>query len=154
MTKPTVPITILLVDDDADDREMAREAFADSHLRNDLHCVETGEEMLSYLRREGAYADPASSPTPGLVLLDLNMPGIGGREALQRMKADPGLKHIPVIVMTTSKADEDILNSYQHGANSYITKPVTFAGLINVVKGLQRYWLQIVALPPDPAAEK
>lgn len=154
MKEPSAPITILLVDDDADDQELAREAFAGSLLANDLHCVESGEEMLAYLRREGAYAKPAIAPTPGLVLLDLNMPGIGGREALQRMKADPTLKHIPVVVMTTSKADEDVLSSYQHGANSYITKPVTFAGLINVVKGLQRYWLQIVALPPDPAPEK
>ena len=154
MTSSTSPITILLVDDDADDRDLAREAFAESHLRNDLHCVESGEEMLAYLRREGKYGDPAISPTPGIVLLDLNMPGIGGREALENLKRDPELRHIPVVVMTTSKADEDILNSYQHGANSYITKPVTFEGLVNVVKGLQRYWLQIVELPTDSANEK
>jgi len=154
MTESTAPITILLVDDDADDRDLAREAFAESHLRNDLHCVESGEEMLAYLRREGQYSDPAVSPVPGIVLLDLNMPGLGGREALEKMKQDPALRHIPVVVMTTSKADEDILNSYQHGASSYITKPVTFEGLLNVVKGLQRYWLQIVELPTDAAKKK
>jgi len=153
MTESTAPITILLVDDDADDQELARAAFAESHLRNDLHCVESGEEMLAYLRREGPYSDPADSPLPGIVLLDLNMPGMGGREALEKMKRDAALRHIPVVVMTTSKADEDILNSYQHGANSYIAKPVTFEGLVNVVKGLQRYWLQIVQLPTDLANE-
>jgi len=154
MTQTTAAITILLVDDDDDDRDLARAAFAESQLRNDLHCVESGEEMLAYLRREGPYSDPAVSPTPGIVLLDLNMPGMGGREALEELKRDEALSHIPVIVMTTSKADEDVLSSYQHGASSYITKPVTFEGLLNVVKGLQRYWLQIVELPNCAAPEK
>ena len=142
------PITILMAEDDPDDRELAREAFVESRLINDLRFVESGDELLDYLKRRGAYSAPGAAPTPGLVLLDLNMPGMDGREALERIKSDPALKHIPVVVMTTSRAEEDVLRSYQHGANSYITKPVSFEGLGVVVRMLERYWLQIVDLPP------
>jgi CheY-like chemotaxis protein len=142
------PITILMAEDDPDDRELAREAFVESRLINDLRFVESGDELLDYLKRRGAYAAPGAAPTPGLVLLDLNMPGMDGREALERIKSDPALRHIPVVVMTTSRAEEDVLRSYQHGANSYITKPVSFEGLGVVVRTLERYWLQIVDLPP------
>lgn len=142
------PITILMAEDDPDDRELAREAFVESRLINDLRFVESGDELLDYLKRRGAYSAPGAAPTPGLVLLDLNMPGMDGREALERIKSDPDLRHIPVVVMTTSRAEEDVLRSYQHGANSYITKPVSFEGLGVVVRMLERYWLQIVDLPP------
>lgn len=141
------PITILMADDDSDDREMTREAFEESHLANDLRFVEDGVELLDYLQRRGKYADPAASPRPGLILLDLNLPKKDGREALEEIKADPNLRNIPVVVLTTSKQEEDILRSYALHANSYITKPVTFDSLVNVVRALGKYWLEIVALP-------
>jgi CheY-like chemotaxis protein len=150
MPRPTRPITILMADDDADDRMLTKEAFAESHLHNDLRFVEDGEELLDYLKRRGKYADPATSPRPGLILLDLNMPRKDGREALVEIKADPELRTIRVVVLTTSKAEEDILRSYNLSAASYITKPVTFEALIEVVKALGKYWLEIVELPGDP----
>jgi CheY-like chemotaxis protein len=141
------PITILLADDDADDRVLARDALTESRLANDLRCVENGEELMDYLRRAGAYADPATSPTPGLILLDLNMPRKDGREALAEIKSDPALRHIPVVVLTTSKAEEDIYRTYDLGVNSFITKPVTFDGLVKVMRTLGVYWFEIVELP-------
>ncbi len=149
MTKSAKPITILMADDDADDRLMTKEAFEESRLANDLRFVEDGEELIDYLKRRGKYADPASSPRPGLILLDLNMPRKDGREALAELKADPELKRIRVIIMTTSKAEEDILRTYNLSAASYITKPVTFDGLVDVIRTLGKYWLEIVELPGD-----
>jgi two-component system response regulator len=149
MTTRRNPITILMADDDADDRKMTQEAFAESHLNNDLRFVEDGVELLEYLQRRGKYADPASAPRPGLILLDLNMPKKDGREALREIKADPRLKTIRVVILTTSKAEEDILRTYNLSAASYITKPVTFAALIDVVRTLGRYWLEIVELPGE-----
>ena len=137
------------VGDDPDDRLMTKEAFEDSRLVNDLRFVEDGVELLDYLQRRGKYADPASSPRPGLILLDLNMPKKDGREALQEIKADPKLKNIRVVILTTSKAEEDIYRSYDLSAASYITKPVTFAAMAEVVKVLGKYWLEIVALPGE-----
>ncbi len=148
--KPAKPVTILIADDDPDDRELAREAFAEAKLNNDLRFVVDGIEMLDYLQRRGKYADPASSPRPGIILLDLNMPRMDGREALAAMKADPKLRAIRVVIMTTSKAEEDILRSYNLSASSYITKPVSFEGLVDVVRTLGKYWLEIVELPDDP----
>lgn len=142
-------VVILMADDDADDRLLTQEALEESRLANDLYFVRDGKELLQYLRREGEYADPATSPRPGVILLDLNMPRLDGRKALEVIKADPGLRRIPVVVMTTSKADEDILRSYDLGANSYITKPVTFEGLVDVMRALGRYWVEIVELPLD-----
>jgi CheY-like chemotaxis protein len=141
------PITILMADDDADDRQMTKEAFAESKLSNDLRFVEDGVELLDYLHRRGKYADPASSPEPGLILLDLNMPRKDGREALVEIKQDPKLRHIRVVVLTTSKAEEDIHRTYDLSATSYITKPVTFGSLLEVVQTLGKYWLEIVELP-------
>jgi CheY-like chemotaxis protein len=141
------PITILMADDDADDREMTREAFAANHLANDLRFVEDGVELMDYLKRRGRYADAGTAPQPGLILLDLNMPKKDGREALEEIKADPRLREIPVIVLTTSKQEEDIHRSYQLHANSYITKPVTFESLIALVSTLGKYWMEIVELP-------
>ena len=141
------PITILMADDDPDDREMTREAFVESRLANDLRFVCDGIELLDYLHRRGKYSDPESSPRPGLILLDLNMPKMDGREALAAIKSEPALRTIRVVVMTTSKAEEDIMRSYELSAASYITKPITFAGLADVIKTLGKYWLEIVELP-------
>ena len=141
-------ITILMAEDDADDRLMTREAFQECRLGNPLQFVADGEELMDYLKRRGAFADAVRYPMPGLILLDLNMPRKDGREALREIKADPELREIPVVVLTTSKAEEDVANSYSDGANSFITKPVSFAALIEVVQTLGKYWLQIVDLPP------
>jgi CheY-like chemotaxis protein len=141
------PFTILMADDDEDDRLLATEALAESRLSNELRCVEDGVELMDYLHRRGRYAPPASAPRPGLILLDLNMPRKDGREALREIKSDPLLRSIPVVVLTTSRADEDIARSYDLGANSYIAKPVTFEGLVDVVRALGRYWIEIVELP-------
>ena len=143
------PITILMADDDPDDRQLTREAFEEAKLANDLRFVEDGVELLDYLNRRGKYADPESSPRPGLILLDLNMPRKDGREALQEIKSDPKLKRIRIVIMTTSKAEEDILRTYNLSAASYITKPVTFEALVDVVRTLGKYWLEIVELPDD-----
>jgi CheY-like chemotaxis protein len=142
------PVTILMADDDMDDREFARAAMKENRLANELRFVENGEELLDYLYRRGRYADPRSAPRPGLILLDLNMPRMDGRAALRELKSDPALRRIPVVVLTTSKAEEDILRSYDLGANCFITKPVTFEGLVEVVKVLDKHWFQIVELPP------
>jgi two-component system response regulator len=147
MTQRGKPITILMAEDDPDDRMMTREAFEESRLANDLRFVEDGVELMDYLCRRGKYANPNDAPRPGLILLDLNMPRKDGREALQEIKADPKLKNIRVVILTTSKAEEDILRSYDLSAASYITKPVTFAALAEMVKTLGKYWLEIVELP-------
>jgi CheY-like chemotaxis protein len=149
MPENAKPITILLADDDADDRMLAQDALKESRLANELRYVENGEELMDYLHRRGAYADPAVSPTPGLILLDLNMPRKDGREALREIKSDAALRHIPVVVLTTSKAEEDIYRTYDLGVNSFITKPVTFDGLVRVMRALGSYWFEIVELPPQ-----
>ena len=149
MEKLRKPITILMADDDPDDRQLTKDAFVESRLLNDLRFVEDGEELLDYLQHRGKYVDPASSPRPGLILLDLNMPRKDGREALKEIKADPALRKIRVVILTTSKAEEDICRSYDLSAASYITKPVTFSAMVDVVKTLGKYWLEIVALPDN-----
>jgi CheY-like chemotaxis protein len=128
---------------------LASHALAESRVVNDLRSVEDGEELLDYLFHRGRYADAASSPTPGLILLDLNMPRKDGREALREIKAHPELRRIPVVVLTTSKAEEDIYRTYDLGANSFITKPVSFEGLVAVMRDIGRYWIEIVELPPE-----
>lgn len=147
MQRPGTPVTILMADDDPDDRQLTREAFEEARLANDLRFVENGEELLDYLHHRGKYADPASAPRPGLILLDLNMPKVDGREALAKIKQDPDLRRIRVVVLTTSKAEEDVLRTYDLSAASYITKPVTFDTLVEVVRTLGKYWLEIVELP-------
>lgn len=146
------PITILMADDDHEDREFAREALEAARLFNNFRTVEDGVELLDYLFRRGDYADPATSPRPGIILLDLKMPRMDGFEALGRIKAEPALARIPVVVLTTSGADEDIARSYDLGANSFIRKPVNFEGLVDAVRALGRYWFEIVELPADPGA--
>lgn len=147
MENPGLPITILMADDDADDRLLAKEALEESRLRNEIYFVEDGEELMEYLNRRGKYAAPGKAPRPGLILLDLNMPRKDGREALREIKADPDLRRIPVVIMTTSKAEEDIFRSYDLGANSFITKPVTFERLVEMMKVLGQYWIEFVELP-------
>jgi two-component system, response regulator len=149
MTAPRRPITILMADNDADDRQMTKKAFEENHLNNNPRFVEDGVGLLDYLKRRGKYINPFSAPRPGLILLDFNMPKKDGREALREIKADPRLKSIRVVVLTTSKAEEDIRRTYDLSAASYITKPVTFAALIEVVRTLGKYWLEIVELPGD-----
>ena len=149
MSSERRPITILLADDDEDDRLLARDALAESRLSNHLHMVSDGEELMDYLLRRGEYAEPAESPRPGLILLDLNMPKMDGREALKEIKSHPNLRQIPVVVLTTSQAEEDIYRTYDLGANSFITKPVMFESLVKVMKDLGNYWFEIVELPED-----
>ena len=140
------PLTILLADDDPDDRLMAADALAEARVSNPLICVEDGEELLDYLFGTGRYVDHPPQ-RPGLILLDLNMPRVDGREALARIKQDPTLKRIPIVILTTSEAEEDIVQTYDLGVNSFITKPVSYNGLVEVMRGLGHYWLEIVALP-------
>ena len=148
MNHPSKTITILMADDDPDDRMLAEEALTENKLANDLHFVEDGEELMDYLHHRGQYTSE-NAPEPGLILLDLNMPKKDGREALAEIKADPRLRRIPVIVLTTSKADEDIVRSYDLGVSSFITEPVTFDGLVDVARAIGDYWFGIVVLPKD-----
>ena len=143
------PITILLAEDDPDDRMLVQDAVSEGRLVNELRCVEDGEDLMDYLHQRGRHAD---APRPGLILLDLNMPKKDGREALREIKADPSLRQIPVVVLTTSKAEEDVFRSYDLGANSFVTKPVTFQSLVELMKTLNRYWLEIVELPGGEAS--
>lgn len=145
MSNNNAPLTILLADDDPDDRLMVREAFEENHLLNPLVAVEDGEELMDYLYARGKFANVAVRPN--LILLDLNMPRKNGIEALREIKSDPSLRTIPVIVLTTSKAEEDILRTYDLGVNSFIVKPVTFDSLVDLVKQLGKYWFQLVELP-------
>jgi len=142
------PITIVIADDDLEDCMLIQDAMQEGHLANNLRFVHDGEELLAYLRHEGQYSDPGSSPRPGLILLDLNMPRKDGREALREIKADACLHKIPVVVLTTSQAEEDICRSYDLGVNSYITKPVTFTSMVEMMVTLGRYWFEVVELPP------
>lgn len=146
-------IVILMAEDDPDDRMFCREALQEARLTNQVYFVEDGQELMDYLRCQGAYVDPGSCPAPGLILLDLNMPRKDGREALVEIKSDPRLRAIPVVVLTTSKAEEDILRSYNLGVSGYITKPVTFERLIEIMKILGRYWFDIVELPILPRGD-
>lgn len=146
-------IVILMADDDDDDYLLTQKALKQSKLLNTLCRVRDGEELMDYLHGQGAY-EGQNCPRPGVILLDLNMPKKDGREALKEIKSDPGLRGIPVVVFTTSKAEEDIYKSYQLGVNSFITKPVTFDGLIQVVQTLGRYWFEIVELPVKNGADK
>ena len=143
------PISILIADDDADDRMLIEDAFEESRLSNPLSFVEDGEELLEFLRGEGRYTERKGEPLPGLIVLDLNMPKMDGRTALEHLKKDEHLRRIPVIVLTTSQAEEDILKTYGLGVSSFISKPVTFEGLVDVVQTIGKYWIQIVALPPS-----
>lgn len=141
-------ITILMADDDPDDRLLVQDAFDEIRLANPLVFVEDGIELMDYLRRSGVYTHLAGTPLPGLILLDLNMPKKDGRETLKEIKQDPALRTIPVVVLTTSNAEEDILRTYDLGSNSFIVKPVTFDKLVEIIRKVTQYWLEIVRLPP------
>lgn len=151
-TRTTVPI--LMADDDEDDYLLAREALIESRLANHLYFVKDGEELMDYLYRRGNYSREVDAPRPGLILLDLNMPKKDGREALREIKADPHLRQIPVVVLTTSKAEEEIYQIYDLGANSFISKPVTFSSLVDVIKTMGKYWFEIVELPGERVEKK
>ena len=151
--KHKIPITILICDDDEDDRMLTQQALEDAHVSNSIRFVEDGEQLLDYLLQRGEYAgETGKAPRPGLILLDLNMPKMDGREALKLIKDNPTLCDIPVVVLSTSRLEQDIVRSYQLGVNSFISKPVTFTGLVEAMNVLGRYWLEIVELPPTPAA--
>lgn len=137
--------TVLIAEDDPDDRMLIRDALEDSRLLSDQYFVQDGEELLEFLRQEGRYA--GGTPRPEVILLDLNMPRKDGREALQEIKSDPNLRRIPVIVFTTSKAEEDIIKSYDLGASSYISKPSSYESLIELLRTFGRYWFEVVSLP-------
>jgi len=141
------PFTILMAEDDLDDQLLVQEAFDEVYIHNPLKFVNDGEELLDYLKRRGKFTSLKGEPLPGIILLDLNMPRMDGREALEEIKADPALRKIPIVILTTSKAEEDIIRSYDLGASSYIVKPVTLKSLMEVARGLGEYWVQIVTLP-------
>ncbi|HEY2259723.1 MAG TPA: response regulator [Solirubrobacteraceae bacterium] len=153
MTASGQPVTILMADDDEDDRELTRDALPDPRLAKQMKFVVDGQDLIDYLRRQGPYAEHSDdAPRPGIILLDLNMPRKDGREALAEIKADESLREIPVVVLTTSSDEEDVTRTYALGANSFITKPVTHSGLIEVMRSLTNYWLEVVRLP-DPTLD-
>jgi CheY-like chemotaxis protein len=141
------PVCILLAEDDDDDFFLTSQALKENRLLNAVLRVKDGEELMDYLHRKGEFSKTDGFPKPSLILLDLNMPRKDGREALREIKSDPGLRHIPVVVLTTSRAEEDVVRSYKLGVNSFITKPVTFQGLVDAMKALGRYWFEVVELP-------
>lgn len=148
MREAKLNTTLLLADDDPDDRLLVKEALEEGRLRADLRSVEDGEELMDYLHRRGKYADPNDSPHPDLILLDLKMPRKSGHQVLEEIKGNPKLRCIPIVVLTTSKAEEDIVRAYSSGANSFIVKPTNFGALTETMKTLERYWFKLIALPP------
>ncbi|MFH0780520.1 MAG: response regulator [Pseudomonadota bacterium] len=142
------PINILLVEDNPGDADLAREALDNSKLNNALHVVDDGEKAMSFLRQEGSYVD---APLPDLILLDLNLPKKDGRQVLAEIKADHDLKRIPVVILTTSQAEEDVIKTYNLHANCYITKPIDLNQFLHVVRSIEDFWLSIVVLPPKGA---
>jgi two-component system response regulator len=144
MRNSAKPIVLLMADDDPDDRELAREALAESRVKNEMCFVEDGEQLMDFLLRRNGFEN---APRPGLILLDLNMPKKDGREALREIKAHPSLRRIPVVILTTSHAEEDMLSGYDLGAASYIAKPVTFDSLVDLMKAIDRYWIEFVEFP-------
>ncbi len=149
MARLSVPVRIVVADDDADDRMMIKDAFDASKLANEVDFVEDGVLLLEYLRREGKWSKLAGEPYPGFILLDLNMPRKDGRTVLKEIRNDPVLHRIPIVVLTTSKAEEDIIKTYNLGVNSFICKPVSFDKLVEIVKTVGHYWIEIVQLPPE-----
>jgi CheY-like chemotaxis protein len=141
------PIEILLIEDNPGDADIAREGLKDSKVKNELHVVADGEEAVAYLRQTGDYE---KAPRPDLILLDLNLPRKDGREVLAEVKFDHELKHIPVVVLTSSEQEEDILKCYQLHANCYITKPLTFTEFVEVIKSIESFWFTVVAFSPAP----
>ncbi len=145
---------ILMAEDDPEDAMLARDALHEAKLLNPLVVVEDGQQLMDYLHRTGEFAPPYPAVRPGIILLDLNMPRMDGKEALAEIRSDPKLRDIPVLVLTTSKAEEDVLRSYELGANSFIVKPVTFEGLVDVMRSIETYWFEIVSLPVHQGAAR
>lgn len=141
-------VVILLVDDDPGDREITRRALAQCGIDGELHVVEDGDQALEYLEHNGPFANPARAPQPHLILLDLNMPGKSGLEVLEQIRRDPRLKRIPVVLWTTSEAEEDIKRAYELGVNSYVVKPTNLEECTATIRKLEAYWLDTVKLPP------
>ena len=141
------PVVFLIAEDDDDDYFLTKEALEESHLLNSLYRVKNGEELLDFLLHQGSYADSNDAPRPTLIFLDLNMPKMDGREALKRIKSHPDLRRIPVVALTTSDAEEDIVKTYDLGVNSFIRKPVSFDAFLRTIRILKEYWLEIVTLP-------
>ncbi|MHC4480472.1 MAG: response regulator [Planctomycetota bacterium] len=144
---PVKMLSVLLIEDDEEDAYIARRAFTEGRIANPLHVVRTGEEALDYLGQRGRYAEPGAGPRPGLILLDLNLPGLSGRELLKHVKTEPSLRRIPVVVLTTSSEEADVLGCYDCGANTYITKPVEFERFLSAVRAIGQYWLCIAEIP-------
>lgn len=140
---------VLMADDDEDDRHIAQRALTGTRLEGCLRFVEDGEQLLAYLRKEAPYRCPSTTPKPDLILLDLNMPRIDGREALFEIKTDPVLRHIPVVILTTSSAEEDVIRSYDLGVNAFVTKPVTFRGLSKVLLQIGQFWFEVAKTPAE-----
>ncbi len=142
-------VNILIAEDDEDDYVLISDTLKEYRVANTINWVKDGEELMDYLLHQGEYSDPAKSPRPSLILLDLNMPRKDGREALREIKGNPRLRRIPVVVLTTSQSDEDIVRSYDLGVNSYVRKPMRFHDFVEEVKALGRYWFEIVELPRE-----
>jgi CheY-like chemotaxis protein len=142
-------LTVLLIEDNPRDIRLTQRAFKQTEMTHDLRVVRDGDEALAYLHREGAYADARSAPRPDVILLDLNLPRMGGHELLRRVKQDPRFKHVPIIVLTTSGRPDDVLQAYDAGANAYLLKPVEFMRFTEVLEQLGKFWLETVQLPPD-----
>jgi CheY-like chemotaxis protein len=147
MSRSQKAFPILMIDDDGDDCMMVKEAFAEAHVANEIRCLEDGVQAMNYLSGCGPYGKESSAPCPGLILLDLNMPRMDGRETLKQIKSHPDLRSIPVIILTTSKEKKDIVQSYEAGASSFITKPNTFEGLVQALKALKKYYFEVAQLP-------
>ncbi len=152
MGKAGDAVLILMAEDDPEDAMLAADALHEAKLLNPFVVVEDGRALMDYLHRTGAFAPPHPAVRPGIILLDLNMPRMNGKEALAEIRSDPGLRDIPVVVLTTSRADEDVLRSYTLGANSFIVKPVSFEGLVDVMRGIESYWFEMVRLPAHGGA--
>jgi CheY-like chemotaxis protein len=148
MAKSARACTILMADDDAEDCALVRDALRETRFQHDLRFVRNGEELFDYLCRRGEYADGRRSPRPDLILLDLKMPKMDGREVLRAIKGDRRFRQIPVVALTTSMAQDDIGFCYEMGVNSYVTKPVTFRALVDIMGVISRYWFEVVELPP------
>lgn len=146
---PAQPVTILLVEDNLEDIEITQRAFAKGRVKNDLIVVRDGEEALDYLYQRGPYQGPSSAPRPGMILLDLSLPKVGGLEVLRHIKQDDALKTIPVVILTASQREQDIVNSYAFGVNTYIEKPVEFDNFLRVIRAVQNYWIVIATLSPE-----
>ncbi len=147
MSTSIEPLIILCAEDDPDDQMLTRDALAEGGIVADLRFVCDGEQLLDYIHHRGVHSDPRLSPRPGIILMDLNMPRVDGREALQVIRSDPALRRLPIVVFTTSSAQADIEQVYDLGANSYVVKPASYAGMVRVLDEVRRYWSETVELP-------